>query len=128
MFFYNTTFFKKLKFSSFIYYKRNQFLLSLCLLVACLSLWYVHSIVEKPFVLSRENMEVLGYQFFFYNLLTKFSYLLTFYSFFSSLFFWWLFYFKAVKLDCREYAFDFLLISLWVLFTFVILAFVFFFF
>nr|YP_009237693.1 hypothetical protein [Trachydiscus minutus]AML60702.1 hypothetical protein [Trachydiscus minutus] len=123
----NTGFFKRFWLNPLIFYKRNRVFLSLCLLIVALFLWYTHSITGKPFILSRENMESLGIQFFFYSLLIKISWGLTFYSIISSLFFWWLFYFKALKVDAGEYAIDFILISLWVLFTFVILAAVFFF-
>ena len=117
-----TGYFKQFWLSPSILHKRNQVFLSICLFVASISLWYVHSMMEKPFILGQGNMETIAIQFFFFDFLTKFAYGLTFYSFLSSLFFWWLFYFKAVKVDLQVYVCDFILMSLWVLFTFIILA------
>lgn len=94
-------------------YRKNRIFLVFCLVLGYIGLYFTHSMIDEPFVLKSQKIPNLAIQTLFYVTLSKVFLVLTFYSLFSALFFWWLFYYRSIKLGLVEYWMDFFLISMY---------------
>lgn len=104
------------------YLRYNRLFLIILLFLFCFALYYIHSLVDQPHIISSKKIDGILLQQFFYNILISVCYFFVIYSIFSPIFFWVYFYYLSIKLDLIDYCLDLFVALFWFVFVFILVT------